>query len=353
MILTELIEVLGQFEHEGSLISIEKLGAGHINTTYLIVTDKNKYVLQKINTAVFSDVDGLMNNMRYVTEHMAAAQNTACRLKLTAEGAVYVKYKGGFYRMYDYVDGVSIVAAATSKDMYLTGLAFGAFQKAMEDFSQPLVETIPNFHNTEKRYYDFEKAVAADKGERGKSCNKEIAAYIELRYLCGVINSKLGGEVPVRVTHNDTKINNVIFNAERTVPLSVIDLDTVMPGSLLYDFGDAVRSGCNAGAEDEEDLTKVYCENSFFRALCQGFFTGARDILTAGEKDLLALSGAVLTYECGLRFLTDYLNGDVYFRVHKDGHNLLRARCQLKLAQDIIEKLPDLERIVKEELEAV
>jgi Ser/Thr protein kinase RdoA (MazF antagonist) len=338
------------FRYKGTFSGIEKLGNGHINSTYLVLTSTNKYVLQQINTVVFPKVEQLMSNMLKVTNHIAKKHFTSS-LVMAKDGKYFTKFEDKYYRMYDLVDGTCIESAKTPKEMYLTGLGFGLFQMEMSDFNDQLYEVIPDFHNTVKRYEAFEKAIKEDRANR-----MEISLTIirQMRYYkkyCSIIVDKIAeGVIPVRVTHNDTKINNLILDEQRCKPLSVIDLDTVMEGSLLYDFGDAVRSGCNSAAEDEEDTSQIYCKLDFFRALCRGFFVHTKNILTEEEKELLVVSGIILTYECALRFLTDYLNGDIYFKVSKPNHNLIRAKSQLALMKDMIKNISSLENIVKQEL---
>lgn len=338
------------FEYKGKLCSIEQLGNGHINNTYLVTTSTNKYVLQQINTTVFPKVEELMSNMLKVTTHIAKKHFTSSLIK-TKDGKSFAKCDNDYFRMYDLVDGVCIENATTPKEMYLTGLGFGLFQMEMEDFNDKLYEVLPDFHNTVKRYEAFEKAVKEDIAGRKKECEtciKQLRAY---KKYSSMIEDKIEeGNLPIRVTHNDTKINNLILDEDRTKALTVIDLDTVMEGSLLYDFGDAVRSGCNSAAEDEEDTSLIYCKLDFFRAFCRGFFIHTKNIITPCEKELLAFSGIVLTYECALRFLTDYLNGDVYFKVSKTNHNLTRCHAQLALMKDMIKNLSSIKSIVQQEL---
>jgi N-acetylhexosamine 1-kinase len=342
--------VAGCFDYRGKLLSVMPLGNGHINNTYLVVTDTNKYVLQQINTKVFPNVEQLISNMLEVTRHIAKKHFT-CTLVKVRNGKYYVECEDGCYRMYDLVDGVCIENAVSPREMYLTGLGFGLFQQEMADFEGTIHEVIPDFHNTVKRYENFERAVRDNPAGRREECETEIRRLRAYKKYASIIVDKLSeGVLPVRVTHNDTKINNLILDEKKNRALSVIDLDTVMEGSLLYDFGDAVRSGCNSAAEDEEDARSVYCKLDYFRALCRGFFRHTKDMLTEEEKKLLALSGIILTYECALRFLTDHLNGDVYFKVSKPDHNLIRCRTQLALMKDMIKNLSSLESIVEQEL---
>lgn len=338
------------FEYKGTLCSVEKLGNGHINSTFLVLTTTNKYVLQQINTVVFPKVEELMSNMLKVTKHIAKKHFTST-LVAAKDGKYFVELDDKYYRMYDLVLGACIENATTPKEMYLTGLGFGLFQKEMSDFNEKLYEVIPDFHNTVKRYEAFEKAVKEDRANRRGVCETIIRQLRYYKKYSSIIVDKIAeGVLPVRVTHNDTKINNLILDEQKCKPLSVIDLDTVMEGSLLYDFGDAVRSGCNSSPEDEEDTSQIYCKLDFFRALCRGFFVHTKDFLTKEEKELLVVSGIILTYECALRFLTDYLNGDIYFKVSKPEHNLIRANSQLALMKDMIKNMASLEKVVKQEL---
>ncbi|NLL55921.1 MAG: phosphotransferase [Clostridiales bacterium] len=338
------------FDYKGTILSIEKLGSGHINSTYLVATTAQKYVLQQINTAVFPNVEELMSNMLKVTRHIAKKQ-FASSLVATKQGKYFTEYDGKFFRMYDLVDGICIENAKTCKEMYLTGLGFGLFQKEMRNFNESLYEVIPDFHNTVKRYHNLIEAYNKDSANRAVCCQDIVDTLLKYKDYSNIIVDKISsGELPKRTVHNDAKINNLIVDVVNCKPISVIDLDTVMEGSLLYDFGDAVRSGCNSSFEDEEDVSKIYLRQDFFRALCRGFFMHTRDMLKKEEIELLALSGVILTYECALRFLTDSLNGDIYFKVAKPNHNLIRAKAQLALMQDMLKNILTLEDIVKQEL---
>lgn len=349
----EKMAVVEKFNYQGRPIDIKKLGNGHINTTFKFTTSVKEYVLQQINTTVFPNVEELMSNIRKVTDHIACKHNSGVLVK-AKNHKYYICHNGEYYRMYDLIDGQCINIAQSPKDMYLTGLGFGLFQKEMEDFEENLYEVIPDFHNTVKRYNAFLEAVEKDKIGRAEKCIELIREFKSYKEYCSIIVDKLAeGKLPYRVTHNDTKINNIIFDSEKNFPLCVIDLDTVMRGSALYDFGDAVRSGCNSSAEDEENLSRIYCKTDFFRALCRGFFVHTKKLLTEEEKKLLALSGIILTYECAMRFFTDYLNGDTYFKISKPDHNLIRSKAQLTLMKDMIKNRDKLEKIVEEELNGI
>jgi N-acetylhexosamine 1-kinase len=343
-------EIVSNFNYKGDLISIEKLGNGHINNTYLVITTDDKYVLQQINTNVFPQVEMLMDNIKKVTMHISKKHKKS-NLVECKDGKFYSEINGEYYRMYDLIDGVCIEKATTPRDMYLTGLGFGAFQKDMVDFDEELYEVIPNFHNTTLRYETFIKAVEEDKAERACECRELIDEFILFKKYSNILVDKLNKNLlPLRVTHNDTKINNLILDNDKKVPLSVIDLDTVMLGTMLYDFGDAVRSGCNNAKEDEKDTRKIYCREDNFRAICRGFLVNTKDFMTKEEKNNLAVSCVVITYECALRFLTDYLNGDTYFKIDYPTHNLVRGRAQFALMRKMIQNLDQLKKIVQEEL---
>ncbi|MEG1706388.1 MAG: phosphotransferase, partial [Clostridia bacterium] len=251
---------------------------------------------------------------------------------------------------YVYLSNVaSIQIAENTQHLYLAGKGFGQFQRLLNGFkAESLSDTIKDFHNTPKRYKDFVEAVNCDAVGRLSTCREEVDFYLSRQsYASRVTDLLASGKIPLRVTHNDTKINNVLIDIFDNYPVAVIDLDTVMSGSILYDFGDSIRSGTNIGAEDEADLDKVGFSIDLFSAYAKGFMSEVSEILTSAEVDNLAFSGILLTYECGMRFLGDYLNGDKYFKTHREGHNLDRARTQIKMISDMEQQLPDMEKIIK------
>lgn len=356
-------EVAEKFGVLGQVENFEVCGMGHIHTTYLVSTRHDygcfKYIIQKINHRVFRDVDGLMNNIMHITEFIRknvrhrgedAGRATIHLLKTTDGAPYYVDPDGNYYRAYVYIGNVASITDATDPhQIYLSGIGFGRFQKNLDGFDTALLtEAIPDFHNTVKRYENFEKAVQADVCGRAASVRDEIAFYRDRKkYASVVVDMLKSGEMPTRVTHNDTKINNVLIDLFEDRPVAVIDLDTVMPGSILYDFGDSIRSGAKLGAEDEPDLDKVGFSLEYFEAFAKGFVREVRDKLTDSEIDNLAFGAILMTYECGMRFLTDYLEGDVYFRIHREKHNLDRTRTQIKLVRLMEEALPEMNAIVE------
>lgn len=335
---------------------IEPYGDGHINDTYIVKTEP-KYILQKINTTVFKDPVRLMNNIALVTEFLAEKikanggdpKNETLTIVKTADGKNYCEADGNYYRVYDFINGVSYNLPDTNL-LFEAGKAFGKFQNQLADFDATLLyESIPDFHNTRKRFDTLKSAVAADKAGRAMSVKKDIEFALSCeKYVDVVLNGIRDGSIPLRVTHNDTKINNILFDNDTNKCLSVIDLDTVMPGSMLYDFGDALRFGASSAKEDETNLDTVFCQLDKFEAFTKGFLGQIKSTATPREIELLPLSVLLLTYECGIRFLTDYLEGDTYFRIHYPEHNIDRARNQFKLVADIETKLGEMNRIVQD-----
>ena len=269
----------------------------------------------------------------------------------TKDGCNFVKDGDNCYRCYIFVDDVYVVEDnATAEDMYEAAYAYGKFMDMLADFpAEKLHETIVDFHNTVKRYNDFENSVKADKAGRAQSVAEEIKFVQDRKhYASVVVDAMKEGKIPLKVTHNDTKLNNILFDNKTRKGICVIDLDTVMPGSALYDFGDALRFAGSTGAEDEQDLSKIEFDLEKFRMFTKGFIASAKDSLNDLEIELLPFSIILMTYECGMRFLADHLDGDVYFKVHREGHNLDRCRTQFKLIADMEAKKQQMEDIVKE-----
>lgn len=335
-------EILQHFEIR---TDTESYGNGHINDTYLVTMPW--YILQRINTSIFTNPEELMDNIENVTaflrEKIAAAGGDCDRETLTVvptkDGGKYYRVDDeNVYRVYRFVEGTkSIENSKTTADLYEAGVGFGHFQKLLADFPvEKLHETIRDFHHTPKRIEALKEAIREDRAGRAESVKKEIDFALENASWAGtVVKGMEEGRIPVRVTHNDTKINNILFDQESGKAVCVIDLDTVMPGSALYDFGDALRMGGSTAAEDEVDLEKVWFEAEAFEAFAKGYLSEMREALTEDEIAYLPLSVKLMTYECGIRFLTDYLNGDTYFKIHREHHNLDRARNQFKLVADI------------------
>ena len=353
----DIKQILSQFNID---VDAQLYGEGHINTTYLAEIAPDKYILQKINTNIFTDPDGLMKNIAEVTSFLRKSiianggdpNRETLNLIKTKDGKDYYKTEdGSCFRLYTYVENTVTYQTVEKKEQfYNAAKAFGKFQRQLADFpADTLTETIKDFHNTRKRFADFKAAVAEDKMGRKASVQKEIDFVLARENDCGIVVDALNsGELPVRVTHNDTKLNNVLFDADTDEAICVIDLDTVMPGSLLYDYGDSIRFGASSGAEDEPDLNKIWCDMELFRAYTKGYLEAIGDSITEKEIELLPFSAKLMTYECGMRFLTDYLNGDTYFKIHRPNHNLDRARTQFKLVADMEKKMDEMKKIVKE-----
>ena len=347
-----LYSILKHFDFENEA---KAYGNGHINETFIV---EPKYIVQKINTNVFKNADDLMNNILNVTtflkEKIVADGGDPMRETLTViptnEGHSYYRHSdGSWYRCYEFIrDSLAIETVEDPADLYEAAKSFALFQKRLADFpADTLAETIVDFHHTPKRFQALEEAIKNDIKGRAAGVKEEIEfALAQKEWISTVIDGLDDGSIPLRVTHNDTKINNVLFDKDTRKGLCVIDLDTVMPGSMLYDFGDALRIGAASGAEDETDLDKIWFKLDNFEAFTKGFAEEIGNTLTKKEIDLLPLSAKLLTYECGIRFLTDYLNGDTYFRIHRENHNLDRCRTQFKLVKDIDSKFDEMKAVV-------
>ena len=335
-----LFEVLRTFRLDAKPVSCEPYGCGHINVTYLAVTESGlRYILQKINNNTFRDVAGLMENITAVTEFLRTKTDDprgVLTLVKTHDSASYLHAQDAYWRVYDFVeDSICLQLPETDEDFYQSAVGFGTFQQLLTDFpAAKLHETIPNFHNTPDRYRALQPEI-----EFALARQAEMSA---------IQNALTAGELPLRVTHNDTKLNNVLLDAKTRKALCVIDLDTVMPGSSLYDFGDSIRFGAATAAEDEKDISKMEMSLDRFRVFTRGYVRACPG-LTEAELALLPLGAKTMTMECGVRFLTDYLDGDHYFAVHRDGQNLDRARTQFKLVADMEKKWDEMRKIVKEE----
>ena len=344
------------FVLSGNIKSCEPYGFGHINRTFLVVTDSGvRYILQGINDVVFANVTGLMENIIAVTEHLSAMVNEpreCLHLVKTVAGDDYYRDEDGkYWRMYDFIEqSLCLQAAEQPTDFYESAVAFGNFQRQLADFpADTLHETIPNFHNTPDRYRKFHAVLEADVMGRAKECSYEIEEFLKREQDGAVLQNWLKeGRLPLRVTHNDTKLNNVMLDEQSRKALCVIDLDTVMPGLMAYDFGDSIRFGAATAAEDEKDISKVSVNLELYASYIRGFLSACPE-LTEDELMSLPWGARTMTLECGLRFLTDYLDGDNYFAVHRPGHNLDRCRTQLKMVQDMEAKWEDMLRILAEE----
>ena len=348
----DLKRVFSQFAVEGDFAGAQFLKVGHINDTYLVDSNHNgsreQFIFQRINHFVFRDPERLMANFEKITRHIRAKlektpgcnpdRETLNLLYARSGGCFHVSPDGEYWRAYRFVGDAHIVnVAAKPEEAFEAGRIFGCFQKLLSDLdASSLHETIPFFHHTPRRFARFREVLENDPRGRARDAQDAVAFAFGHEPMTAVVTDALaGGRLPLRITHNDTKINNVLFDNQTGKAICVIDLDTTMPGSSLYDFGDMVRTTTCFAAEDERDLAKVKLELEMFRALADGYLEEARDFLTAQELDLLVFSGRLITFTIGLRFLTDFLEGDVYFRIHRSDQNLERARAQFALVRSM------------------
>ena len=349
----QLVSAIGdQFAVQGEFLFGEEIDSGHINSTYRATYRQNngseqRYVFQAINRKVFKDPYAVMNNVEKVTRHI---NSRVLRLKkdlggqtlnlfpARAGGSWVEDGEGAVWRCYNHIEGcVTYDVVENTRQAYQAARAFGSFQDLVSDLdSSSIIETIPDFHHTRKRFARLMEVAAADSLGRLESVRREFEFVQSREALTGLLLDLVdSGSIPVRVTHNDTKINNVMIDAASDEAVCVIDLDTVMPGLALYDFGDLVRSATSPAAEDETDLSKVEMQMPMFEALVEGYLDAAGDFINDTEVEYLPHAGKLMTLEVGIRFLTDYLEGDVYFKTHHASHNLERCRTQLKLVERI------------------
>ena len=352
---TDVIPVVREFAVSGNVTSALPYGTGHINDTYLVRCTGGSYILQRINTNIFRQPELLMENFRRVTAHIAAKieaekRRGSTRRKETlhlvparGDGAPFFRdAEGGFWRCYVFVDrAITYDIIETAAQAKMGAAAFGEFQNDLADLPGRLNETIPDFHNTPKRLAALKQAMREDKTGRLKEVAREADFMLAHEEECSkLLKLHAEGVIVERVTHNDTKLNNVLIDENGGGGICVIDLDTTMPGLPHYDFGDMLRTGTSPAAEDERDLSKVGMRFEMFEALLRGYLSTAGKFLNQEEKELLPFSGILLTLETGIRFLTDYLEGDVYFKTHRPGHNLDRCRTQIKLVQSMESAMP-------------
>lgn len=338
-------------------LNISPYGDGHINETY-VADSSPKYILQKINTSIFTNPQKLMENIDAVTTYLRDIitknggdpdRETLTVIKTKDGRLFYEASDGGCYRVYKFIENtISLNLPENPEQFESSAKAFGHFQNQLAEFdASTLYETIPDFHNTIKRTENLKNAMNENIAGRKDEVTDVFEGYAVFESDCHIITKDLqSGAIPTRVTHNDTKLNNVLFDKDTGKGLCVIDLDTVMPGSLLFDYGDSLRFGASTAVEDEADLEKVWFDLDYFESYTKGFLSELGDKITKREVELLPLSALTLTYECGIRFLTDYLNGDTYFRIHYPEQNLVRAKNQLKLCQDITAKFDEMKKIV-------
>jgi len=357
-------ELVACFDLSGEVTEIKESNTGNINRTYIVSTIDNgilrKYTLQRVNVSVFKDPYLLMNNIVSVTDYCKkylsengedAERGTLSVIRTTDGDMIYKTSTGEYYRMYNYVTDTRTYDKSENAEMfYNVGIAFGHFVRMLDNYPiDNLKETIPNFHNSKVRFNSFVEDVQRDVCGRVKEVLPEIEFITDRRdELSTIVDMIESGDIPVRVTHNDTKINNVLIDDITGKAVCVIDLDTVMPGSALYDFGDAIRSGASKTVEDDTDLANVGINMEFFRSFTEAYLSQTGDILTKSELQYLAFSCRLLALELAMRFLNDYINGDVYFKCNYDKHNLDRARNQIQLVRDMEVHYEEMVKIVDE-----
>ena len=360
-----LSEVLEAFDFGAPVVGAIRYGCGHINDTFVVHTQPEncccrRFILQRMSAAAFKHPDQLMENIigvtqflgREIEKHGGDRSREAMEVVRPKSGAdFYTDSQGGAWRLYPFVEGTVCHQTADTPELFAaSGRAFGRFQQLLKDYpADTLYETIPRFHDTEDRLAKFKAAVAADKLGRVKDCQPEIDFVLSREADCSVaLNALRAGKLPLRVTHNDTKLNNVLMDEATGEGICIIDLDTVMPGLVLYDFGDSIRFGANHSAEDETDLSKVNLDVDLFAAYTAAFLEGTGGSLTDAEIEYLPWGAKLMTLECGMRFLTDHLEGDTYFHISREGQNLDRCRTQFKLVADMEARWGELEAIVNQ-----
>ncbi len=357
-----LKEIYNLFQADGSYSTGETFGSGHIHDSFRIVTEGNEkddYILQRLNNKIFKNIPSLQKNIERVTVHLrnkigqipgSNIKRECLQLIPSLDGKSWIQDKNGnFWRMYVFItDHRSYNIVDSPGKAFEGGKAIGRFQAMLTDMpGEPLYETIPFFHDIEKRLETFDATVSADPLNRAAGVKEEIMFVHERTEQMKII-LRLGrdGQIPLRITHNDTKFNNILFDRNDKA-LCVIDLDTVMPGYVHYDFGDAIRTVTNTAAEDEKDLSKVTMNIDLFRAYAEGYLSETGDTLNEVEKEYLAFAPGLITYTIALRFLTDHIDGDNYFKIHHPHHNIERARAQLKLVRSMEEQYDDMQRIIE------
>ncbi|MDO5328575.1 MAG: aminoglycoside phosphotransferase family protein [Coriobacteriia bacterium] len=326
----------------GKVLDAITFGDGHINDTFKITTPEEVFILQKINTEIFKDVDGMMDNICRVTEHLRNKGKRAFKV---------IGHKSS-WRLLSFIENTySVYVLSNPAQAETAARAFAVFQNDLVDLPGPrLVETITDFHNTPFRFRQLEDAIASDNKNRAKDVKAEIDfIYKHKESASKIVDLMNEGKIPERITHNDTKINNVMLDNDTNEAITVVDLDTVMPGSSLYDFGDMVRTATASAEEDEANLDIVYSKKEYFAALAKGYLSEAK-FLNQYEIDNLAFSGWLITYEQAIRFLADYINGDVYYKTNYPDHNLVRTRNQITMAQSIEEQMDEYNEIVRKEI---
>ena len=362
--MNELMPIINGFMLDGEALDAKKHGSGHINDTYLVTLKKNDgtvghVLMQRMNKRVFKKPIEVMENIMNVTSYLqdriiekgGDPNRETMSVICSKEGLPYfVDEKEEYWRCLSFIeDAVSYDQVESLNDFYESALAFGTFQRLLAEYpAENLHETIHGFHDTKARFEVFKKVVADNICGRAESVKEEIDFYLSHEHLANIFGELLEqGEIPLRVTHNDTKVNNVMLDKKTGKAICVVDLDTVMPGLAMNDFGDSIRFGASTASEDEPDLDKVWCSMEHFEAYAKGFIKGCDGQLTEKEIELLPMGAQVMTFECGMRFLTDYLQGDTYFKTHREGQNLDRCRTHIKLVQDMERKWDTMNAIIR------
>ena len=357
-----LNEVLKNFMIEGALCSVSRYGHGHINDTFLVITkadaSQNKYILQRINHSIFKEPLRLMKNISLVTSFLKKEiektggderREVVTIIDTMDQDVVHRDTEGAYWRMYLFIDDADCFEQVQdSNAFYQSAVAFGRFQKLLQNFdASQLYEVIPDFHHTPLRFERFQKVVEENRRNRVDLVIPEIEFFLSREHDMKLCRRYLEeNKLPIRVTHNDTKLNNVMIDKKTGNGLCVIDLDTVMPGLSIFDFGDSIRFGANTSVEDEKDLSRVSLDLNLFEQYSKGFLEGCDGSLTEEEIRMLPYGAKTMTLECGMRFLTDYLEGDIYFKTARDGHNLDRCRTQIELVRDMERKWDQMEQII-------
>lgn len=352
-----LYDIAREFQLDAEVVSIDTLGQGFINDTYIVTTQKSRYILQRKNHNIFPDVPAMMDNIQRITTHLKAKVRAAggdperevLTVIPTHDGTLYHCDGEEFWAASLYIEGsVTHEVANTPRLAFMGGRGIGRFQAMLADFNEPLAEVIKGFHNIRWRFEQWDKSLAADRADRKASVAREIE-WIESRRERMMAFWELveRGELPMRVTHNDTKLSNILFDSNDEV-LCVIDLDTVMSSTSLNDFGDAIRSYTNTGAEDDTDLGRVSMNIDTFRHYAEGYLSERSATMTDSEREWLAFSALYITYEQVLRFLMDYIDGDTYYKIAYSDHNLVRTRAQHKLLESMEQQYEQMQAIIKE-----
>ena len=361
--INELQNIVEKFAIRGETTAITQINKGYINRTYRVETlsdtgHVHKYTLQRINTNVFPDVDALMDNFKLTTDHLYGRfllpghgkKGSVQTVRPTKDGRAFLRDESGCWRMLSHFDGVySLDIPDRPETFYHAGNAFGRFLREMSDVDvKDVKEVIPNFHNTKSRYMDLEKSISRDPKGRVKDVLPEIEFVRARADKYGMISDALeSGKIPTRICHNDCNLNNILFDNETHLPVAIIDLDTVMPSSPLYDYGDSMRIGTNTATDDEKDLSKVSCDLNLYEQYARGYLEACGDVLTKEELELLPYASLIITSEDGIRFLMDHIDGDTYYNIYYPGQNLDRSRTQLKLVEDMEKKLPEIKNILR------